>query len=56
MCWAYLGASLGATLAILFGVGASLGSGYVGIVAFLGAFLVSLCVIALPISEAAPPP
>ena len=41
------GASLGATLAILFGVGASLGSGYVGIVAFLGAFLVSLCVIAL---------
>ena len=41
------GASLGATLAILLGVGSFLGSGYVGIVAFLGAFLVSLAVVAL---------
>ena len=41
------GASLGATLAILLGVGSFLGSGYAGIVAFLGAFLVSLAVVAL---------
>ena len=41
------GASLGATLAILLGVGSFLGSGYVGLVAFAGAFLVSLAVVAL---------
>ena len=41
------GASLGATLAILLGVGSFLGTGYVGLVAFAGAFLVSLGVIAL---------
>lgn len=41
------GASLGATLAILLGIGAFLGSNYVGIVAFLGAFLVSLAVVGL---------
>ena len=41
------GASLGATLAILVGVGSFLGSGYVGLVAFAGAFLVSMGVIAL---------
>lgn len=41
------GASLGATLAILLGVGSFLGTGYVGVVAFAGAFLVSLAVIAL---------
>lgn len=41
------GASLGATLAILLGVGAFLGGGYVGVVAFAGAFLASLAVIAL---------
>jgi iron complex transport system permease protein len=40
------GASLGATVAILLGVGASLGNGYVGIVAAAGAFLVSLLVMA----------
>ncbi|MDR1903953.1 MAG: iron ABC transporter permease [Treponema sp.] len=40
------GASLGATLAILLGIGASLGGGYVGIVAAAGAFLVSLLVMA----------
>ncbi|MDR0723242.1 MAG: iron ABC transporter permease [Treponema sp.] len=39
------GASLGATLAILLGIGASLGSGYVGVVAAAGAFLVSLLVM-----------
>lgn len=41
------GASLGATLAILLGVGSFLGSGYVGLVAFAGSFLVSMCVISL---------
>jgi iron complex transport system permease protein len=39
------GASLGATLAILVGIGTSLGSGYVGMVAAAGAFLVSLLVM-----------
>lgn len=39
------GASLGATLAILLGVGASLGSNFVGISAFLGAFILSLGVL-----------
>lgn len=41
------GASLGATLAILTGFGSFLGSGYVGLAAFAGAFLVSMGVIAL---------
>lgn len=41
------GASLGATLAILFGVGSFLGSGYVGLVAFAGAFFVSIAVVTL---------
>ncbi len=41
------GASLGATLAILLGIGSFLGEDYVGIVAFAGAFLVSMGVIAL---------
>lgn len=41
------GASLGATLAILLGVGAFFGEGYVGVVAFLGAFGVSMAVVAL---------
>ena len=41
------GASLGATLALLLGVGTALGSRYVGAMAFLGAFGVSLGVMAL---------
>lgn len=41
------GASLGATLAILLGVGTFLGEGYVGAVAFVGAFAVSMLVVAL---------
>lgn len=41
------GASLGATLAILLGVGITFGSGYVGIVAFIGAFLAAMCVMAI---------
>ena len=41
------GASLGATVAILFGVGAALGENYVGVMAFLGAFASSLCVMLL---------
>lgn len=41
------GASLGATLAILLGVGAALGNGYIGIMAFLSAFGVSMGVIFL---------
>lgn len=41
------GASLGTTLAILLGVGAALGNGYIGIMAFLGAFGVSMGVIFL---------
>lgn len=41
------GASLGATLAILLGVGITFGSGYVGIVAFIGAFIAALCVMAI---------
>lgn len=41
------GAELGATLAILLGVGASLGSGYEGVMAFAGAFLASMAVIAM---------
>ena len=41
------GAQLGATLAILLGVGAALGSGYEGVVAFIGAFLASMAVVAM---------
>lgn len=41
------GASLGATLAILLGIGSFLGANYVGLVAFAGAFAVSLAVIGL---------
>ncbi len=41
------GASLGATLAVLFGVGVSFGTKYVGVMAFLGALLISFAVIAL---------
>lgn len=39
------GASLGATSAILLGIGASLGSNFVGISAFIGAFALSLAVL-----------
>ena len=39
------GASLGATFAILLGVGAALGENAVGIAAFLGAFAISLAVL-----------
>lgn len=41
------GASLGATLAIMTGLGSFLGSNFVGLMAFGGAFLVSLTVVAL---------
>lgn len=41
------GASLGATVAVMLGVGISLGSNYVGVMAFIGAFCVSMAVIAL---------
>lgn len=41
------GASLGATLAIILGVGSFLGGGFVGMMAFLGAFGVSMAVIFL---------
>lgn len=41
------GASLGATLAIMLGVGAVFGGNSVGIMAFLGAFAVSLLVVGL---------
>ncbi len=41
------GASLGATLAILMGIGVTFGESYVGIMAFLGAFAVSVGVIFL---------
>ena len=44
MCWAFPPVR---PLAILLGVGSFLGSGYVGLVAFAGAFLVSLAVVAL---------
>lgn len=39
------GASLGATSAILLGVGAALGPNFVGIAAFIGAFVISLAVL-----------
>ncbi len=39
------GASFGATLAILLGIGAFLGNNYVGIAAFLGAFAISVGVL-----------
>ncbi len=41
------GASLGATVAVMLGVGIALGSNYVGVMAFAGAFCVSMAVIAL---------
>lgn len=41
------GASLGATLAIMLGIGVFLGSNYVGICAFLGAFAISILVLTL---------
>jgi iron complex transport system permease protein len=41
------GASLGVTLALLLGIGTLFGSNYVGVMAFLGAFCVSLAVIGL---------
>ncbi|MBB6714562.1 FecCD family ABC transporter permease [Clostridium gasigenes] len=41
------GASLGATLAILLGVGVFFGSNYVGICAFIGAFAISILVLTL---------
>jgi iron complex transport system permease protein len=41
------GATLGATVAIVLNVGAFLGNGFVGIVAFAGAFAVSLGVVAI---------
>lgn len=41
------GASLGATLSIMLGVGVIFGSNYVGVMACLGAFLISIGVVAL---------
>lgn len=41
------GASLGATLAVLFGFGVAFGTKYVGVMAFLGALIISFAVIAL---------
>lgn len=41
------GASLGATVAVLLGVGVAFGSNYVGVMSFLGAFGVSMAVITL---------
>ena len=41
------GASLGATMAVLLGVGASLGTNSVGIVACIGAFAISIGVVAI---------
>lgn len=41
------GASLGATLAVLFGLGVSFGTKYVGVMAFIGALIISFAVIAL---------
>ena len=39
------GASLGATAAILLGIGVSLGENFVGISAFIGAFAISLAIV-----------
>ena len=41
------GASLGATIAILMGIGTMFGSNYVGVMAFLGAFGISLAVVGI---------
>lgn len=41
------GASLGATIAVMLGVGVAFGPNYVGIMAFLGAFAISMGVIGL---------
>lgn len=41
------GSSLGATLAIMLGVGITLGPNYVGICAFIGAFIISILVVTM---------
>lgn len=41
------GASLGATIAVMFGVGVTFGVNYVGVMSFLGAFGMAMAVIAL---------
>ncbi|MEW8993796.1 FecCD family ABC transporter permease [Clostridium sp.] len=41
------GASLGATLAIMLGIGTSLGISYIGIMGFIGAFAISMLVLIL---------
>lgn len=41
------GASLGAALAIFFSIGVSFGANYVGVIAFLGAFIVSIIVVTI---------
>ena len=41
------GASLGATIAVMLGVGLTFGTNYIGVMAFLGAFCVSMAVIGL---------
>lgn len=41
------GASLGATLAIMLGVGTVFGNNFIGTMAFIGAFIISLAVVAL---------
>lgn len=41
------GASLGATLAVMLGVGVAWGGNYIGVMAFIGAFAVSMAVVAL---------
>lgn len=46
------GASLGATAAILLGIGVTLGENFVGIAAFIGAFLVSLLVVFIAVEQA----
>lgn len=41
------GASLGATMAIMLGLGVSLGSNYIGVAGFIGAFIVSILVLVI---------
>lgn len=41
------GASLGATIAVMLGIGVALGPNYIGIMAFIGAFGISMAVIGL---------
>lgn len=50
------GASLGAAAAILLGIGASLGGDFVGIAAFVGAFLTSLLVLLAAHAKGTPDP